>query len=363
MKTIAVVNQKGGCGKTTTAVNLAAALAEQQRNVLLMDLDPQAHATIGLGHDPDDLKQTVYEAITRPQVKLADVLLPTTRDRLRLAPSSVMLASADVELARAPHRELILGNILKSVRDQFDLCVMDCAPSFGILTIGALVASSDVIVPVQAHYYSLEGLRRVLETIRLIRGRFHPCSAENLNILLTLVEDRTTLSKQIQLQMREIFGSMVFNTVIHNNVRLCEAPSAGESILEYAPRSRGAMEYRAVAAEVLGNVPAVESVSRSSSRRGIQKNLSELFGGLQTPAQPASQRKVQAEAELQKEIECEVGSEIDGAAVGRTGTETPGDLDFESEEATLSTAHSPASTGATSFLGRQESPQESETSR
>lgn len=280
MKTIAVVNQKGGCGKTTTAVNLAAALAEQQRNVLLVDLDPQAHATVGFGLEPDDLEKTMYEAATSPQVKLADVLVPTTMPRLTLAPSSVMLASADVELARIPGRELILGGLLKSVREKYDICVMDCAPSFGVLTIGALVASSDVIVPVQAHYYSLEGLRRVLETIRLIRERFHPCSAENLRILLTLVESRTTLSRQIQRQMREIFGARIFQAVIHNDVRLCEAPSAGESVLQYAPRSRGAREYRAVAAEILGDVAPMEPAGGRPSRRGIQKDLSELFGSV-----------------------------------------------------------------------------------
>jgi chromosome partitioning protein len=342
MKTIAVVNQKGGCGKTTTAVNLAAALAEQQKNVLLMDLDPQAHATIGLGHDPDDLKKTLYEAVTCPGVKLTDVLLPTTMERLTLAPSSVVLASADIELARTPGRELILGSVLKPVRDRYDMCVMDCAPSFGILTINALVASSDVIVPVQPHYYSVEGLRRVLETIRLIRERFHPCSAGNLNVLLTLVEDRTTLSKQIQSQMREIFGSMVFQTVIHNNVRLSEAPSARESILDYAPRSRGALEYRALAAEVLGNVPAVESVGRGSSRRGIQKDLSELFGGLHAGAKPASQREVQAASGTASRIACgngnEAGEGFEDAGVGQMGAEAQDDLGFEQEEATLSVA-------------------------
>jgi chromosome partitioning protein len=333
MKTIAVVNQKGGCGKTTTAVNLAAALAEQQQNVLLMDLDPQAHATIGFGHDPDDLRQSVYDAVTRPSLTLTDVLLPTTMDRLRLAPSSVMLASADVELARAPSRELILGNLLRSVRDQFDVCVMDCAPSFGILTVSALVASTDVIVPVQAHYYSMEGLRRVLEAIRLIRARFHPCSAGNLSILLTLVEDRTTLSKQIQLQMREIFGSMVFQTVIHNNVRLCEAPSAGESVLQYAPRSRGAQEYRAVAAEILGDVPVVEAAGGRTTRKGIQKDLAELFGRLHDPGRPAARRQ----AEIQKETESELGDEVDGVAADRTGTAATDLPDFDREEATLST--------------------------
>jgi chromosome partitioning protein len=359
MKTIAVVNQKGGCGKTTTAVNLAAALAQQERNVLLVDLDPQAHATLGLGHDPDDLRQTVYEAITCPGVKLSDVLLPTTMDRLALAPSSVILASVDVELARTANRELVLGNALRSVRDRFDVCVMDCAPSFGILTISALVASSDVIVPVQAHYYSLEGLRRVLETIRLIRERFHPCSAGNFNILLTLVEDRTTLSKQIQQQIREIFGSTVFQTVIHNNVRLCEAPSAGESVLGYAPRSRGAVEYRALAAEVLGKVPQVETIDHSSSRRGIQKDLSAMFGGLPSTARPALQPKARTEFETMSRTARD--DESDGEGDRQTEAEVLGDLDLETpssrEEVTLSTACSPASPG----LGMP--PQESETSR
>jgi len=328
MRTIAVVNQKGGCGKTTTAVNLAAALAEQQRNVLLMDLDPQAHATIGFGLDPDNLQQTVYEAATCPGVKLADILVPTTMPRLTLAPSSVMLASADVELARTPGRELVLGRLLKSVREQYDVCVMDCAPSFGVLTLGALIAAGDVIVPVQAQYYSLEGLRRVMETIRLIRERYHPCSAENLRILLTLVEARTTLSRQIQLQMREIFGPLIFQTVIHTDVRLCEAPSAGESVLQYAPRSRGAKEYRAVAAEILGDVTPVEPIRGGVSRRGIQKDLAALFSGVLAATPSAAQRQTPAD------------SRTTGAGVGPAAAEAPCDLDLEipfiNEEAMLS---------------------------
>lgn len=341
MKTIAVVNQKGGCGKTTTAINLAAALAEHQKNVLLIDLDPQAHATLGFGHEPDDLKRTVYEAVARPGVALTDVLVPTTMDRLTLAPASVILASADVELARAPNREMIMASLLRSVRDRFDLCVMDCAPSFGILTISALIASNDVIVPVQAHYYSMEGLRRVLESIRLIRARFHPCSAGNLNILLTLVEDRTTLSKQIQVQMREIFGTMVFQTVIHNNVRLCEAPSAGESVLQYAPRSRGAREYRAVAAEVLGNVPVVEPVGPASSRRGIQKDLSELFGAVCAASTSRAQRDAQAK-NGRREVDRDFENESANPNVGRPGTELPNEPEVEAEEAILLTLTSPS---------------------
>lgn len=280
MKIIAVVNQKGGCGKTTTAVNLAAALAEQQRNVLLIDLDPQGHASIGLGHDPDLLERTIYDALTNPQVPLAGVLLPTAMKGLSLAPASIILAGAEIELSQAPGRDLVLAGLLKSVADRFDACVMDCAPAFGLLTLSALVASTDVVVPVQAHYYSMEGLRRVMETIRLIRERFHRNSAENLHILLTLVEDRTTLSRQIQIQIREIFGPRVFRTVIHNNVRLCEAPSAGEPVLLYAPRSRGALEYRALAAEMLGDAPAIEPAPGGSSRRGLQKDLSSMFDDL-----------------------------------------------------------------------------------
>jgi chromosome partitioning protein len=334
MRTIAVVNQKGGCGKTTTAVNLAAALAEQQRNVLLMDLDPQAHATIGFGLDPDNLPKTVYEAATCPGTKLADVLVPTAMPRLTLAPSSVMLASADVELARIPGRELVLSRLLKSVREQYNLCVMDCAPAFGVLTIGALIAASDVIVPVQAQYYSLEGLRRVMETIRLIRERYHPCSAENLRILLTLVEDRTTLSRQIQRQMREIFGPLIFETVIHNDVRLCEAPSAGESVLQYAPRSRGAKEYRAVAAEILGDTVPVEPVRGGVSRRGIQKDLSALFRDVLASAPLAALRPAPTDNQT-----ADGGApESDGrhaakggpiAGAGPAAPEVPGDLDLE----------------------------------
>jgi len=302
MKIIAIVNQKGGCGKTTTAVNLAAALAEQRKNVLLIDLDPQGHATIGLGHDPDTVEYTVYDALTNPQIPLTRVILPTKMDHLSLAPASIILASAEIELSQAAGRELVLAGHLKSIRDRYDVCVMDCAPAFGILTISTLVASTDVIVPVQAHYYSMEGLRRVMETIRLIRGRFHPYSAENLNILLTLVEDRTTLSRQIQLQMREIFGIMVFHTVIHNNVRLCEAPSAGESVLLYAPRSRGALEYRALAAEILGGAQDVELPRESPVRRGLQKDLSLMFSGLRaTGGGDTHPAENQAEASLASE--------------------------------------------------------------
>jgi chromosome partitioning protein len=282
MRIIVVVNQKGGCGKTTTAVNLAAALAERQQRVLLVDLDPQGHATLGVGYDPDLLERTVYDALSQQPMALADVIRCTKMDRLSVAPASVILAGAEIELSQMADRERVLGRQLRSVDNRYDTCVIDCAPAFGILTISALIASDDVLVPVQAHYYSLEGLRRVMETIHLIRERFHHDSAGRLSILLTLVEDRTTLSKQIQLQMREILGPLVFNTVIHNNVRLCEAPSAGEPVLLYAPRSRGAREYRALAGEILGSATSVEPVAPGPDKRGMQKDLATMFDGMAT---------------------------------------------------------------------------------
>ena len=280
MKTIAVVNQKGGCGKTTTAVNLAAAIAERHKRVLLVDLDPQGHATIGLGQDPDDLEDSIYDALARPEVGLSDILVRTENEGLVLAPGSIFLAAADIELSQMSNRDLVLDRQLASVQDDFDVCLMDCAPSFGLLTLNALTASDSVIVPVLAQYYSLEGLRRVLETINLIRERPHPHDVDMPRILLTLVEDRTTLSRQIQSQVREIFGSLVFNTVIHSNVRLSEAPSAGQPVLSYAPRSRGAAEYRMLAAELMGESGPVESTGRDVSRKGIQRDLFVLFDGL-----------------------------------------------------------------------------------
>ena len=343
MRIITVVIKKGGCGKTTTAVNLAAALAEQQKNVLLMDLDPQAHATLGLGHDPDGLKFTMYEAITHPQIKPADFLLPTKRDRLTLAPANVILASADVELARAAGREWIMSDLLRSVQDRFDLCVIDCPSSFGILTIGALIASADVIVPAQARYYSMEGLRRVMETIDLIRERFHTSAANNLGILLTLVEDRTTLGRQIQSQIRGLFGAMVFRTVIHNSIRLCEATSAGESILEYAPGSRSALEYRALAAEVLGNVPPVGTTGPRTSRRGILRDLSELFGRRPAEVRPTTRPPSPAPA----------GPPSEG---DRIEIEALYDLDLESETATPAMDRIPFFAGSSTLLESETAP-------
>lgn len=249
VRTIAIANQKGGCGKTTTAVNTAAALAISGRQVLLVDLDPQAHATLGLGHDPDKLTTTVYDALTNAQIPMSRVIVSTNLKGLDLAPSNILLSGVEFELVTLYGREYILSQQLAHVNNNYDVCVIDCSPSLSLLTLNALVSSGEVIIPVQTHYYALEGLRQLLETIEIVRERFNH-SLRILGVLLTFVESRTTLSKQVQKQMRELFGDLIFDTVIHRTIRLAEAPSAGESVLTYAPQSKGAVEYMALAEEI-----------------------------------------------------------------------------------------------------------------
>lgn len=291
MKTIATVNQKGGCGKTTTAINLSAALAERGKRVLVIDLDPQAHATIGLGQDPNSFPRTIHDVLTKAGVGLSDVAVRTGIDRLDLAPCNVLLAGAEMTLAAVSGKELLLGRGLRDVRDAYDVCVIDCPPSLGILTLNALVASTDLVVPVQVHYYALEGLRRLLDTVGIMRQRY-PCSVENIGLLLTFVEERTTFSRQVQQQVRNLFGDLVFETVIHRNVRLTEAPSAGEPVLRYAPRSKAAADYRALAAEVLEVAPPSVELADDRTRRGIQKQVSAIFQGAWIPKRQRSHNPV-----------------------------------------------------------------------
>jgi len=249
MRTIAIANQKGGCGKTTTAINIATALAEAGKQVLLADLDPQSHSTLGLGYEPNALDKTIYEVIINEQTLIPDVTINTTINGLDLVPSNILLSGVEFELATIYGREYVLSQQLACVNGNYDTCIIDCSPSLNLLTLNALVASTGVIIPVQLHYYALEGLKQLLDSINIVKERFNR-GLEILGILLTFVESRTTLSKQIQQQMREFFGDLVFDTVIHRTVRLAEAPSAGESILTYAPKSKGAVEYRALAEEI-----------------------------------------------------------------------------------------------------------------
>ncbi|MFA5422985.1 MAG: ParA family protein [Phycisphaerae bacterium] len=250
MWTTAVANQKGGCGKTTTAVNLATALAMSGKRVLLVDLDPQAHSTLGVGYDPDSLDKTIYEVLTDPKVALLNVIISTPITGLNLAPNNILLSGAEFELACLYGREYVLRQKLDTVSGHYDICVIDCSPSLSLLTLNALVAADAVIIPVQTHYYALEGLKQLLETIDVVREKFNE-RLEIAGILLTLVDSRTMLSKQIQQQMRDYFGDVVFDTVIHRTVRLAEAPGAGQSVITYAPLSKGAVEYKALAEEIL----------------------------------------------------------------------------------------------------------------
>ncbi|MBN2182774.1 MAG: tandem-95 repeat protein [Sedimentisphaerales bacterium] len=251
MRTIVVTNQKGGCGKTTTALNLAAAISQMGKRVLIVDLDPQAHATLGLGYDPETLDKSIYHSLTRRQIPISKIIIETKIEGLDLAPSNIRLAKVELELTALPEKEFVLAEQLKKVSDTYDICIVDCPPSLGLLTFNALVASTDLIVPVQVHYYALEGLKQLLETVKIVRKRFYPCPVKILGLLLTFVEDRAALSHQVEEQMRNFFKDLVFDTVIHRTITLAEAPSAGEPIIIYAPESRGAVEYKALAKEII----------------------------------------------------------------------------------------------------------------
>jgi chromosome partitioning protein len=249
-KVIAVANQKGGVGKTTTAINLATSLAAVERSTLLIDFDPQANCSSGVGIDPRTVTASSYEVLVG-SVPFQDAIRTTEMPFLDLLPSHINLVGAEIEMVDVPDRERILRNAMQSIRDRYDFIIIDCPPSLGLLTLNALTAANSILIPVQAEYFALEGLGQLLNTIKLVRQHLN----ENLDIegvLVTMFDVRLRLANQVANELRRYFGDKVFNTLIQRNVRVSEAPSFGRPVLLYDATSVGARNYIALAREVLG---------------------------------------------------------------------------------------------------------------
>jgi chromosome partitioning protein len=248
-KIISVVNQKGGVGKTTTAVNLGAYLAYHGKEVLLVDIDPQANATSGLGIDHRNLPHGVYEAIIGVK-PIYDIIKRTLQDGYKVAPSTISLAGAGVELVNMSDREFRLKNILDGIKEEYDYIIIDGPPSVGLLTINSLVAADQVLIPIQSEYYALEGLGQLLETISLVQNNLKP-DLNILGALITMFDRRNRLSGSVMQELYQYFPNRVLRTVIPRSVRLAEAPSFGRSILHYDPESRGGKAYEKLAREII----------------------------------------------------------------------------------------------------------------
>ena len=250
-KVIAIANQKGGVGKTTTAINLAACMAIDSLRILLVDIDPQGNATSGIGIDKENVQNSIYDSILGDK-KIDDVIIPTGIENLKVVPSNIQLTGAEVELVGMFARETKLRVALESVRDNHDFTIVDCPPSLGLLTVNALTAADYVIIPIQCEYYALEGLTQLMKIIELVNSNLNP-SLEVRGVLLTMADWRTNLSRQVIEEVKKFFGDKVYETVIPRSVRLSEAPGFGKPIVLYDEFSLGAEAYRKFAKEVVKN--------------------------------------------------------------------------------------------------------------
>lgn len=246
---IGVANQKGGVGKTTTAINLAASLAILEYKTLLVDADPQANSTTGVGFDLQNITKSLYDCMVN-EAEAKDVLLKTSIPHLDLIPSHIDLVGAEIEMINYPNRELVLKKILESISSEYDFIIIDCSPSLGLITVNALTASDSVAIPVQTEFFALEGLGKLLNTVKIVQNRLNP-ELKIEGILMTMYDGRLRLCNQVVSEVRRHFEDMVFSSIIHRNTRLSEAPSFGKPVILYDAESKGAVNYLNLAKEIL----------------------------------------------------------------------------------------------------------------
>ena len=248
-KIISLANQKGGVGKTTTTINLAASLAVMEKKVLIVDADPQANASSGLGLDIKKLKSSIYECLI-DNIDVRTAICDTELENMKIIPSHIDLVGAEIEMLNLPDREKILKKVLEQVKEDFDYIFIDCSPSLGLITLNALTAADSVIIPVQCEYYALEGISKLLNTIKIVKSKLNP-ELEIEGFLLTMYDSRTRLNNQVMEEVKKHFKDMVFETIIYRNVKLSEAPSFGQSVILYDAESKGAQNYMQLAKELI----------------------------------------------------------------------------------------------------------------
>lgn len=263
-RVISIANQKGGVGKTTTAINLAAALAASEFQVLLVDSDPQGNSTTGLGVEKNPEQNTLYQVLLR-EIPIREAIIPTTFEGLSILPTDQNLVATNLDLVDAEEREIRLRSALDEVAEQFQYVLIDCPPALDLLTLNALVASDAVLIPIQCEFFALEGISQLMDAVDRVKETFNPQLGIE-GVLLTMYDDRTNLTKQVEADLREFFGEGVFKTVVPRTIRLAEAPSFGKSILAYDPRSRGAEAYIQLAKEILAHEQRAKPESAQSAR-------------------------------------------------------------------------------------------------